>query len=101
LLETKLKHDNVLLPRDKVPWVKEKLAAIVKLAPSVKPTVALLSVTAEQTAPLAVVQVPVPEPESKITVSAATGAEAPDAPPVVADQLDVEDASQVPEPPTQ
>jgi hypothetical protein len=74
---------------------------IVRFAPNVKVKVEVLTVAIAQTAPLAVVQVPVPDAESNITVSAATGAEAPAAPPVVADQLVVLEASQVPLPPTQ
>lgn len=84
-----------------VPCVWVKVLEIVRLAPSVRPRVALLRVTSVQIAPAAVVQVPVPERLSKVTVSAATGAEAPEAPPDVAAQLAVELASQVPVPPTQ
>jgi hypothetical protein len=47
------------------------------------------------------VTVPVPEFASKAAMSAAPGAEAPGAPPVVADQLAVLVVSHVPEPPTQ
>jgi hypothetical protein len=43
----------------------------------------------------------VPELASKVTVSTFTGADAPGAPPVVADQFAVLELSQVPEPPTQ
>jgi hypothetical protein len=48
-----------------------------------------------------VVAVPPPELPSKIAASATPGADAPAAPPDVADQLAVLDESQVPEPPTQ
>lgn len=48
-----------------------------------------------------VVQVPVPDKESKNTPSIFVGAEAPGAPPEVADQLAVDVLSQVPVPPTQ
>jgi hypothetical protein len=70
-------------------------------APRVNVTVEVLKVTDVATAPTAVVQVPVPELESKVTVSAATGAEAPDAPPEVEAQFAVLLASHVPVPPTQ
>ena len=83
------------------PNVNVKLPNCVRFAPSVKLRVELFSVVVVQVAPAAVVQVPVPDAESNITVSAATGAEAPLAPPVVADQLAVLLASQVPVPPTQ
>jgi hypothetical protein len=63
--------------------------------------VALFNVTIEQVEPAAVVQVPDPELASKFTVSAATGADAPDAPPDVLDQFAVLAPFQVPEPPTQ
>jgi hypothetical protein len=45
--------------------------------------------------------VPVPDKELKNTLSAEVGADAPGAPPDVADQLAVELASHVPVPPTQ
>ena len=94
-------HVKVLDPRDNTPAVKVNKPDIVWLAPSVNPSVELFRVAMAQTDPLAVVQVPVPELLSKITVSAATGAEAPPAPPDVADQLVVLLASHVPVPPTQ
>jgi hypothetical protein len=47
------------------------------------------------------VTVPAPEFASKLATSAAPGADAPEAPPVVVDQLAVLVVSQVPEPPTQ
>jgi hypothetical protein len=57
--------------------------------------------TVAEVAAAVVVQVPVPEPLSKNTLSAATGADAPDAPPEVADQFAVDTPSHVPDPPTQ
>jgi hypothetical protein len=83
------------------PLVKTKLPVIDKFAPNARSTVLVSIVTPEQADPAAVVQVPVPELASKITASEEVGAEAPAAPPVVADQFAVELASQVPEPPTQ
>ena len=47
------------------------------------------------------VTVPVPESASKVAVSTLVGADAPLAPPEVADQFAVDVLSQVPEPPTQ
>jgi hypothetical protein len=84
-----------------VPAVKVKLLDIVRFAPSSNVNVEVLKEIVVQIAPDAVVHVPVPDAESKITASAATGAEAPPAPPDVADQFVVVTASQVPEPPTQ
>jgi hypothetical protein len=51
--------------------------------------------------PVAVVTVPVPEFESNVTASDVVGADAPEAPPDVADQFAVLDAFHVPVPPTQ
>jgi hypothetical protein len=63
---------------------------------------ALLTVVTDDVAVAATVTIAaVPELASKVAVSALVGAEAPAAPPVVADQFAVELASQVPEPPTQ
>ena len=90
-----------MLPNVNVLLVKVNVPDIVRFAPNVKLTNNELIVQAEQTAPLAVVQVPVPDKVSNVTVSADVGAEAPPAPPVVADQLVVVVASHVPEPPTQ
>jgi len=62
----------------------------------------LLTVVLDEAAVDATVTVAaVPELESKVAVSAVVGADAPDAPPVVADQFAVLELSQVPEPPTQ
>jgi len=83
------------------PEVSVKIPLIVRLAPKTRLTVDVLKVTAEQTAPLAVVHVPVPDALSKNTASALVGADAPLAPPDAVDQLAVELASQVPVPPTQ
>jgi hypothetical protein len=103
-LATKLDNPvdvKMLLPRSNAPKVSVKRPEHVWSAPKTRFNVALLSVAAAQTDPLAVVQVPEPELASKKTASALVGAEAPDAPPVVADQLAVLEASQVPVPPTQ
>jgi hypothetical protein len=84
-----------------VPDVSVNAPDNVSPAPNVRPTVLLLNATEVQIAPAAVVQVPVPELVSKVTVSAATGADAPEAPPEVAAQFAVELAFHVPVPPTQ
>ena len=86
---------------ERLPSVNVNVLEVVRLAPRSSVTVLLLRVHVVQTAPVAVVQVPVPLLASNVTVSAATGADAPDAPPDVADQLAVELAFHVPEPPTQ
>jgi hypothetical protein len=101
LLELKMLQVKVLLPSDKAPNVKVKVPDIVWFAPSVKPSVELSKVAIAQADPLAVVQVPVPDAESNITVSVLLGGPLPPAPPDDADQLVVLDASQVPVPPTQ
>jgi len=101
LLEVNTPHERVNDPSDKVPELSVNVLAIVRPAPKVSPSVLLVKVTVLATAPAAVVQVPVPELASKFTMSVDTGADAPDAPPEVADQLAVEEAFHVPEPPTQ
>ena len=101
LFELNMLQDNVLLPKLKVPEVKVKVPDIVWFAPSVRPRVELFSVAVAQADPLAVVQVPVPDAESNITVSVLLGAATPGKPPEVKAQLAVELASQVPLPPTQ
>jgi hypothetical protein len=100
-VERKILQDRVLLPSDKVPNVKVKVPDMVWFAPSVKPNVELFKVAVAQAEPLAVVQVPVPDAESNITVSVLLGAAIPGKPPEVKDQLAVALASQVPSPPTQ
>ena len=60
-----------------------------------------LTVQLLHAAPEATVIVPFPEAESTMTLSDDVGAEAPEPPPVVVDQCVVEDASHVPDPPTQ
>jgi hypothetical protein len=70
-------------------------------APSTTGNVEVLIVSVEQVAPAAVVQVPVPDAESKMTASLAVGTEAPGAPPDVADQFRTFIVFHVPEPPTQ
>jgi hypothetical protein len=92
---------KVFEPKIKVPAVRVNVPDMVKLLPKVSVKVALFKVTVVAVAPAAVVQVPVPEFASNIAVSAATGADAPAAPPDVVDQFAVLAASQVPVPPTQ
>jgi hypothetical protein len=101
LLEENKLQDKAKLPKLNVPKVKVNVPAIVWLAPKVNANVELFKVAVVQVEPLAVVQVPVPDRLSKITVSAATGAEAPLAPPDAVDQFVVLDEFQVPVPPTQ
>jgi hypothetical protein len=92
---------SVKLLRSSEPCVRIKLPVCVWLAPNCKTTFAVLKVQLMHVDPAAVTQVPVPELESKVAVSAVVGAEAPEAPPEVAAQLAVLLASQVPLPPTQ
>lgn len=101
LPELNAPHERANDARDKVPEVSVNVPPSVRLAPRVSPRVLLVKVTVLATAPVPVVQVPVPELASKITASEAVGAVANGAPPEVADQLSIEVASHVPEPPTQ
>jgi hypothetical protein len=101
LFVPKAEQVKAKLPKLKVPWVKVKTPDIVCAAPSVKPNVSLFNVAVAQADPAAVVQVPVPDAESNITVSVLLGAAIPGKPPEVKAQFAVALASQVPSPPTQ
>ena len=83
------------------PKVNVKPLLTVRFAPNRNSMFELFNVGLSAVAPTAVVTTPVPELESKIASSAVVGAEAPLAPPDVADQFVVLLASQVPVPPTQ
>jgi hypothetical protein len=101
LLEANAVHDSVLVPKLIDPKVNVNGPRTGKLSPRDKDKVELLNATPRHVAPVAVVQVPVPDKESKNAASAEVGAEAPAAPPEVKDQLAVLEASHTPVPPTQ
>jgi hypothetical protein len=83
------------------PKVSVTVFAVAKSAPRTKESVEVLIVMFLPTAVASVVALPVPELASNITSSPTTGAEAPAAPPLVADQLAVDVEFHVPVPPTQ
>jgi hypothetical protein len=87
--------------RVKVPSENASVPLAVKSLPKFTSIVEALKVRPEQTAPETVEQTPEPDKELKIATSPEVGADAPAAPPVVADQFAVLEASQVPVPPTQ
>lgn len=93
---------SVCVLKVNVPVVKVNDPENVGLPDSDKLMSDLLTVQLEHTAVAVTVTVAAtPEFASNVAVSALVGAEAPDAPPVVADQFAVLELSQVPEPPTQ
>jgi hypothetical protein len=105
LVDAKLRTVSVQLPElpvnDNEPNVRTKVLVMVVLAPSARFKTLLFNVVSLAVAVAVVVHVPVPDNESKITSSTLIGAEAPAAPPEVADQLVVDALSHVPVPPTQ
>jgi hypothetical protein len=97
---------RVYEPNDKVPAVKvnvpDDAPERVALPDNAKVISDLLTVEVKQAAvAVTVTTAEVPEFESKIVVSAAFGALAPEAPPLEVDQFAVDELSQVPSPPTQ
>ena len=102
LFDEKDKQVRMLPPRDSAPVVRVNRP--VKVGEPVRESVMsdLFTVQVEVAAVAATVTMAaVPLLASNVTVSAVVGAEAPEAPPLVADQLVVELLSHVPEPPTQ
>lgn len=90
------------LLKSTVPEVKLNVALNTELPVHWRVMSALSMITSAQTAVAVTVTVAaVPELALKRTLSPAIGADAPAAPPEVADQLAVEALSHVPEPPTQ
>jgi hypothetical protein len=101
LLELKIWQVRTVLFKLRLPSVKVKVPDIVRFAPNVKPSVEVFKVTTAAAAPLAVVQVPVPDNESKITVSTEVGFKTVATPPEVIANCVLPVADQVPVPPTQ
>jgi hypothetical protein len=101
LFELKIKQVSVFPAKFKAPSVKVNVLTIERFAPSVKPKVEVFKVTVEAVASPDVVQVPVPELESKVTVSAVVGFNTVGTPPEVIANCVLPVADQVPVPPTQ
>jgi hypothetical protein len=92
---------KVLLPNDNDPAVKVKALLIVKFAPNTKFNVEVFTIHCVVMAPAAVVQVPVPEFESKFTTSPEMGFKSVGTPPEVMANCVLPVADHVPVPPTQ